>query len=268
MPITHKFFEKLSADDNPWGVEYDSIGDLIEFLTYPSGWVAKNIDLMCVLRRDFIIKLRKATVAPPTLGRFYMTGNSGTNLVTIFVPNNFLAQFKQYIQDLLSGSQLMPSAPTFSSPTRAFLKKLISTLGTIPTVHIDTLVVTNTGSPDGLAICHFSVTGGLPAPSAAARLLIVARHLGEMIADSNYIEKILAANTPGNHTVTYRDPDGKPNPPMPLPNITFTSFTCPGDVAMEYVGDEASSLEACNLLVALYKNGVITAEEAYIKAYS
>lgn len=266
MAVTRKFFVALSNDDGPWGAECDDVKDLFDFLSAPSGWLGKNVDFTCMLLGDFIIKIRRPTASFPDSTHLFITGVSGTNVVTVFVPTTMFAAYIAYLQSLL-GPGVNPSLTAVSKKvTNAMIQKVLALLqGPVPTVALDTLIVKESASTDGCAVCHFSITAAVTDP--AARLLYLAGYILKMVSDPTYLFKIFD-NNKGSMTTKFRDPNGNLNAPNPLPTITFNTFTSPGNISIEYSGSEMSTFEACEMLVAKYQAGAITAEEAYIKSYA
>ncbi|HWA84444.1 MAG TPA: hypothetical protein VG820_13465, partial [Fimbriimonadaceae bacterium] len=269
--VTRKFFTTLSSDDKPWGAEIDSVEDLNTFLEVPGNWLANNVDIRCVLAQDFLIKIRETSISPPATGKLYLTGNSGTNVVTVFIPSGFFTAFLAFLQNQIVPDAGQPASGPFVPPEPPEMEAVLSFLGSsIPTVQIDTLIISEAGATKGRAITHYSVTQGVPA-SAAARMILIAGHILKMMGDDTYRYQILETNAnDGHQTVTYLAPDGTPNPPNPLPKVTFNSFTSPGDVSIEYIGNDHSTFEACDMLVGTYDfaTATITIEEGYIKSYT
>lgn len=269
--VTRKFFTTLSADDKPWGVEINDVADLKTFLEVPGNWLANNVDMRCVLIQDFLIKIRGTAISPPAPGKMYLTGNSGTNVVMVFIPAGFFAKYIAFLERLINGNLVQPSIRPFVNPIIPDIQTIHGFLtGPIPSLQIETVIISETGAASGRSISHFSVTGGMPT-SASARMILIAGYIFKMMGDPTYRQQILATNAAaGRHTVTYLDPNGMPNPPAILPKVTFAPFTSPGSLPIEYIGNDHSTLDACDMIVGTYDvaTATITSEEGYIKTYA
>lgn len=266
MAVTRKFLRHLTGDDFPWGIEVNDPMDILAFLSWPSDWLGKQLK-DCVLVEDFIIKIEPAVVAPPTGDLFYITGNSGTNIVMIYVDPGAFPRYIEFLRSLTGERFNWPLPDRYPRPEAAKVKRLIASLltATPPVVHLDSLVVMEAGARDGRCVSHFSIS---KSTSPTQRLLDVAGHILKMLNQGNYLHSIFNHNnTPAQHTINYRTPSGViTNPPVPWPN--FDRFTSPGQISIEYVGNEKSTFQACEMLMALYLNGDITAEQAFIKSYA
>lgn len=259
----------FSPDDALWVAERP-VSELIEIMFDPVKWAATRADEYHDLRSPYVIRIQPIDPGNDPTDTILIQGIDRTNVLTI-QPSPDAAKF---LEAAFVGAIEGNAAAWW--PKGDDMKTIVSEMGALPKAvengFFTTLCLDETGT-QGKAFIHFPVF--VPEAGMAKEDVLFRKstavsqfHLNAARDPLHLHNAVMAGANAGGLRVFKKNGDTMART-MDFDRENLPKFLEPvSHIPLLYCGETGSSQEACEILVARYKNGEIKYEEAYCKAYA